>query len=194
MLSSLLALTLAAAPPAEQTALFTPPAPKVMRLGVAVDVGVPEGTGASLAFAPVSFVRLQFGPAFNGAAPGVRAAATLAPFRTFVRPTLSAHAGHFEPGDARKLASTFSDHPMTRSPLLDQLQYDYLSAHLGLEIGAPRKVSFFIRGGVSRTHVRFGGFGGFLRQELQDLSTTAEPATLSITAPSLQLGLLIPIL
>lgn len=163
------------------------------RLSLAFDVGAPEGAGASISFAAFPFLRLQLGVAYNAIAPGMRGGVTLVPFATFVRPTLSLHAGHFEPGDASKVASVFSDNAITRSPLLDQLQYDFVSAHLGVEIGRANGPSFFLRGGFSRATVRLGGFGSFVQTLNESSASTAIP-TLTVAAPSVQLGLLFPLL
>lgn len=163
------------------------------RLALTFDVGVPEGAGPSVAFAVLPMLRLQVGVAYNAIAPGIRGGAMLTPFASFVRPTLSVHAGHFEPGDARGLVEAFSDSAFARSPLLNRLQYDFVSGHLGVEVGRQSGTFFFVRGGLSRSTLRLGGFGSFLQQAFADPSASAVTPTLTVTAPSLQLGFVVPL-
>lgn len=159
------------------------------RVGISVDAGLPEGIGAELTVRPFSWLSLQLGAASNGAAAGVRGGVVFAPLRTFLRPTLSVHAGHFVEGDGNHVVRFFGGDDAFSSPLLSRLRYDYASAHLGVELGPPNGTSVFIRGGMSRVLLRLGGFEEAARQALADDSLTARAPTITLHAPSLQLGL-----
>ncbi|MGA9520138.1 MAG: hypothetical protein WBV82_01660, partial [Myxococcaceae bacterium] len=138
-----------------------------------------------------SWVRISAGPAYNGAAAGVRGGLTVIPFQWPVRPTLSVSAGHFPEGDARGLMRLVSGAGFPGDQVLSRLQYDYASAQLGLEIGSARGASFTLRGGLSRVHVRLPGFEEAARVALADPELTASVPEADLLVPSLQLGLLV---
>lgn len=163
-------------------------------LGLTFDVGLPEGAGTSLTFGPWRWLRLSAGPAFNGAQVGLRGGVALVPLQTFLRPTLSVHAGTFPEGDAQGTVRFISGDSSFQQPLLSRVSYDYVSAQAGVEIGSATGTSFFLRGGVSRTTVRLPGFEDALRSALGNPDATARAPVISLTTPSVQLGLSISIL
>jgi hypothetical protein len=203
MLSAIACALLAASPTVDggdvPSPLVEPPAraaPPASRphLGLQLDVGFPEGAGAALAFGPWHWLRLELGAAHNGAATGIRGGLTLSLFRTVVRPTLSAHAGHFPKGDLRPIARVVGAGDALASPIFSSVQYDFVSAQLGVEIGAPNGVSAFARGGISRPTARFLAAQEALREASGDPTLTASPLVLSFLAPSIQVGLSTPLL
>ncbi|MBX5481901.1 MAG: hypothetical protein IRZ16_08705 [Myxococcaceae bacterium] len=175
-------------PPLTEAETPSPKAPERAWFGLVFDAGAPSGAGVSLAWRPLSWLQLEVGGATNGMAPGARAGLVLSPLRTFVRPTLSLHAGQFAVGDAQPWVRWVMADESFRAPLLDDLRYDYAAALLGLELGAPDGLSFFLRGGISRTTIVLGGLEAQLRELSGDESLTATTPTLEVIAPSLQLG------
>jgi hypothetical protein len=178
------------APDASSPPLAKPDAPAkpAPRFGVLVDAGVPEGVGASFAWLPWSWLRLQAGPATNGIALGGRAAASLMFPRGIVRPTLTFGAGRFAEGDARRVLQIFAPNLSADVRALERVAHDFTDAHAGLEIGSPSGASFFLRGGVSRSVFHLPALPEILRSEAGDATSQPGPATLSVVAPSLQLG------
>ena len=165
------------------------PSSPTSHLGLQVDVGLPHGAGAALSFGPWRWLRLEVGAAHNGAAAGVRGGLTVAPLRSFIRPTLSAQAGTFPKGDIRPFARSLGAGQMFDSSFFSSVQYDFLSAQLGVEVGAPAGTSFFLRAGLSRATARFLAAQDAIREASGDPNATAQPLVLNVNIPSLQLGL-----
>lgn len=164
------------------------------RLGVAAEVGVPEGGRASLVVAPLRSLRLAAGVAHNLVSTGVAASASWSPLTTWAAPTVSIGYGHFPEGDANPLARKLSGDGALSSPLLDEVGYDYACAHLGLELGGDR-VRVALAAGASRVTTRARG----LAAELTDRAGASMPAQLSfptdpevtIWSASARLGLVV---
>lgn len=199
MLSLLLVATLAAAP-SPDTRFSAPPLIEAdvqatssgsgdRHLGLTADVGAPEGVGLTLTFGPWRWLRLSAGPAWNGASVGVRGGVMLVPLRTFVRPTLSAHAGFFPQGDGQGVVRLVTGDQAFSQPLLSRVAYDFVSAQIGVEIGSPTGTSLFLRVGMSRTVVQLGGFEEAAQAAFSDASLTVRAAKVVLLTPSLQLGL-----
>ena len=161
------------------------------RVGFAVEAGIPEGVGASVVVRPWWPVRLQFGPATNGAAMGARAGVVLSPLRTFARPTLTAHAGRFNDGDLRGLLGLGGDLPGPAATLASKVSYDFASAHLGLELGRPERFSFFARLGVTRVRARLPALLAAAREAWGDASLSTRTPLLHLTGPSAQVGFVV---
>ena len=148
----LLSLTLCSAPPlvtAEGVTLEpdgrTPfQAPFV---GVQLDVGLPDGLGASLVITPHRFVRVHAGGLNNGAGSGVRFGAMLLAFPAWVfRPYLAADAGYVFAGVGAWLTPMLSD-PTLKSAL-EKMSVGFVNAHVGFELGS-KDVAITLRGGFS---------------------------------------------
>jgi hypothetical protein len=110
----------------------------------------------------------------------------LVPFYSWFTPALTIEAGRFPAGDANGLARRLTGNKVLDDPLLRKVGYDFGSAYLGLEIGSPRVVSFFVRGGLSYVESKVYGLGEKMggRSEASDLQVRA-------LIPSAKLGLMI---
>jgi hypothetical protein len=113
-----------------------------------------------------------------------------------VGPSLTLEAGHFFDGDANGVARAFAGDAYKDSPLLRRLGYDYVNAHLGVELGA-RRVTFFIHGGVSYARAQIHDANSALASDLGDklspnmaVAVKQDPSV-RIFGPSLKLGLLV---
>ena len=189
VLASILA---ASAPPlVEADVPLASPRSTQAHYGVSLELGAPSGAAVSLNWRPFSWATLQVGAAHNGAAPGIHGGISFSPWRTFLRPNLSLSGGAFAAGDAQQLVRFFTGNPDFTAPILSKLEYDYASAHLGVEIGPPDGASFFLRGGISRTWARLGGFEDQLRASTGDSTLAANAPAITLTTPSLQLGVLV---
>jgi hypothetical protein len=155
-------------------------------LAVSVDVGVPDGIGASLVVMPVSFLRIHLGGLTNGVGAGVRLGATLLAFPTWpVRPLLAVDAGYVFGGHAPWVLEYVSD-PSLRAAL-SQVSAGFLNAHAGLELGG-RNVALVLRGGVSWIDLDLGAqavdLGG-------GVTVTANSSSVRGFIPSARIGLMI---
>jgi hypothetical protein len=123
------------------------------RLGVAIDVGVPSGAGVVLQGRLLDALRVNAGPMWSGVGFGAKGGLVLAPLQSAVSPTLEIEAGYGVHADLAFLARR-SDVPAELRPVLAHASYWYASALVGLDLGSPRGVSFFVRAGLSRVEVQ----------------------------------------
>lgn len=123
-------------------------------LGVAVDVGFPDGVAAGFLAMPVSFLRIHLVGLTNGLSSGARIGATLMAFPTWpVRPTLEVDGGYAFGGQGGWLLSYLGDETLRTA--LSKVTVAFASAHLGLELGS-RYVALTIQGGVSWVDISLG--------------------------------------
>lgn len=177
-------------PAATALALAPPSVGPRSTLGLAIDVGVPEGIAAALTFRPAPVVRLWAGPAWNYVAWGVHGGAALVPWSWAVSPALSVEVGRFFDADLTRFVNDGTGAPGEVEPLLRSVGYDYAAVHLGLELGSQRGVSFSIRAGLAHVRARSRGTarstsdssGGTTDVSVQDPQVNAR-------IPSLKLGL-----
>jgi hypothetical protein len=168
-------------------------AEEVPHFALLVDIGVPQGVGASLGWRPWSWFRVHGGPATNGISLGWRGGLSLVPFGGVFRPILTFGAGRFAEGDARRLLRAFAPDLQQVERALPSVGYEFTLAHVGFELGSPSAVSFFLCGGVSRTALRVAGLPEVLWSALDAVSRPGS-TTLTIVSPSVQLGLLLYLL
>jgi hypothetical protein len=160
------------------------------RLGLAADVGVPEGLTVAAMLRALPSLRLWFGPSWNYAGLGVQGGASWTPLPWALAPALSVEAGRYFSSDLTWLAQDSGGVPEEVAPLLRDVSYSYASAHLGLELGSPRGLAFSIRAGLSYLWLVArgtaasapGGDAGEARVQLTDPQLRA-------TIPSVKLGL-----
>lgn len=169
--------------------------PLQLQLGVSADVGVPDGGTAALSVAPLSMLRLHAGLSHNTVSPGVRVGATLVPLATWVSPTLSLDWGHYTEGDANPMARRLSGDESFRSPTLERFAYDYVNAHLGLELGR-RWGTFYLHAGASRITAVAHDLDAELDRmsDAQSADTTVtfvKDPTVTAWAPSARIGFII---
>lgn len=117
--------------------------------GLMLDAGMPEGAGLSGVFRPSPYLRLHIGGAHNGLRGAARAGLTLLPLRGRFSPSLSLEFGHAQAASAETLSRRLADRTQLPSSSMERVGYSYGSAHLGLEFNATRRISFFVRGGMS---------------------------------------------
>lgn len=143
-----------AAPPAAPAPSSSRPLPL---LGLAIGGGFPDLANLNLLFRPVRWLRLYGGPSWSSVSWGAQAGLLVAPWNGPVTPTLSLQAGtlfgtsltRFVKGDSRDLEDV--------RPLLADVDYRYLAGDLGVELGSPRGLSFYLRLGLSIVAIRANG-------------------------------------
>lgn len=151
-------------------------APASADVGAMVDAGVPSGAGASIVYRPISPVRLHAGAAHNGVAPGLTGGLTLASPFGVVKPTVSVEVGRFAEGDASVMWDAAPD----------RFGYDYVSGHVGVEVGVWR-VAWYLRAGASYLRATVG------EDVTRDDGTTTTMADGEVTAvtPSIRTGFIV---
>lgn len=113
-----------------------------------VDAGVPDGAHGSLVLSARHWLRLHAGAGYNGASVGLRGGVSILPFDLVVQPALIVEAGRYFEGDANPLMRTLLGDDSYHNDALSRIGYDYVNAHVGIEVGS-RAVRFFIHGGYS---------------------------------------------
>ena len=122
----------------------------------------------------------------NTISPGLRGGISLVPFYYWITPSLTVEAGHYFEGDATWIARRLTS-DRSLDPIFRQVGYDFGNAHLGLELGSPRSVSFFLSAGIS--YVQMGS--GVQQAIINDPTIQASDVRLSGVIPSAKLGLLV---
>jgi hypothetical protein len=158
----------------------------VRRFGVMADAGVPDGATASLVFRPIRMVRLHAGGGYNMVSTGVRAGVSVVPLSSWVSPTVTVDVGRYAEGDANPLARTLSGDSTVSSPMLERVGYDYLNAHVGLELGRTW-ATFYLHAGMSRVSGQIRG----LEEAAEGDVTISEDPNVTMWAPSARIGLIV---
>ncbi len=168
------------------------PRPASKRLpifGVMADVGLPDGLIGSLTVRPWSWVRLSAGGGTNFISGGWRAGITLLPFGA--GPSASFEYGRYQDGDANPMAKRFG---FGGSPALERVGYQYMNAHLGLDLGFRRCV-FFIHGGVTVLSGQIHNLNAAISAQNASSGTTEvvvrQDPSAKAMGPSLKLGLIV---
>lgn len=175
-------VTLAATAPvlvsAEGVPLVAPEPARAPILGASFDVGAPDGVAVTVVLFPRSWLQLGAGALTHLGGAGFRLSAALSPLGGPVRPMLALDYGHYFPGDFRWVLPADASEAVKAA--VGAVQYDFLNAHLGVELGAGR-FSFSIRAGISYVGGTLGAFthGG----------VTASAPRISSAIPSGRLGL-----
>ncbi len=160
--------------------------------GLMLDAGVEEGAGLSLSFSPLRMVRLHAGGTHNGIRGGGRVGLTLLPLRGPVTPALSLELGHAQPANTEGLERRLADRTLLPSPSFERLGYNYASALLGLEMKAPGRLTFFVRGGFTYVELFCPGFKGLDEPFQRALAPEEERAwKLHMVRPTAKLGVLL---
>jgi hypothetical protein len=196
--------TMVAQDPQVVTAVDAPPAeasaPRALPwLGVMADAGVPDGMQGSLVLRPWKALRASVGGGYNMISKGVRVGVTLLPFGRGPSGTLE--AGHYFEGDANAAAAKFFGAGISESflsPTFQRVGYDFVNAHVGLDLGYKR-ATFYIHGGMSyvQSHVHnvdqiFHTTPTINGQDANGLEISVpQGATLKYIGPSGKIGLIV---
>lgn len=172
---------------------YAPPSPsssdELPHWGVLVDVGIPDGLGASANWRPFSWLRLRAGASYNLLGYGVSGGISLIPFEMVVSPSFTVDVGHFFEGDVYKyIQDAFPDQDLSGAEgTLRHLGYDYVNAQVGVEIGSPRKLVFQLKVGASYLQATLKNFGAITGE---DTSLELKDPIVRATFPSLKIGIL----
>jgi hypothetical protein len=165
------------------------------RLGIMADAGLPDGANGALVFRPRRWLRAHAGGGYNMISKGVRAGVTLVPFA--MGPSATLEAGHYFDGDANGLAQRIAGAGF-QSALLQRVGYDYVNAHLGLDLGY-RRVTFYIHGGMSYVRAQVHDFDSVVSAQAAaqspgngstEIAVKQDP-TVKAWFPSAKLGLIV---
>lgn len=123
-------------------------------LGLTLEAGAPELVSVRLTLRPCRWLRLGFGPVSDLFSAGIGGGVTLMPLASLVSPSLTIDGGYLFDGDTRGIPQALG------VPIGDgRAAYGYVDGHVGLEIGAHRRVCFFVHAGVSYVDLTAHGEG-----------------------------------
>lgn len=186
VLAALALLAAGAARAAEAPLPPPPPRADSPHLGIAFDAGFPSGASAALTFTPVAPVRIYAGPAWNYVSWGALGGVALIPFRLAVAPTLSGEIGRYFGADLTHFVNTSSGAFAGTAPLLRSVGVTYAAAHLGLELGAQRGLTFSVRAGLAYLAATAHGQA---ERTAGGAQITVRDPSVHATSPSVKLGL-----
>ena len=157
------------------------------RFGVMTDVGVPDGAMASFVYRPIRQLQTHVGVGYNGITTGVRGGLAFVPFRT-ITPIAAVDFGRYPEGNANPLARMITGDQSMNEPLLNDVGYDYINAHVGLEVGG-RRFKFYLHAGMSRVSGSIRNLNSLSNDShgSTSISFTQDPH-LTFTAPSARFG------
>ena len=147
-------------------------------LGISLDAGVPDGASATVLYRPWRYVRFGGGLLYNYVGFGALGSVSVLPYFP-VAPSLTLEVGHFFKANATARVSQFATVEDNLKPLLHNVGYTFVNAHLGLEFGHPNWFVFFVRGGLSRVWLSSG----------DAVVTNSDGVRMSFTDPNARLGI-----
>jgi hypothetical protein len=162
------------------------------KLGVMLDVGLPDGIMGGLSYRPMPWLRLQAGAGSNAISPGIRGGVALLPFGAGASLTLE--AGHYFEGDANGLIASFAGSKYRNNAIAERVGYQFANLHAGFDVGEER-FTFFVHGGISYLHTQLHNVNEVLgaTEAGQNAAATYGIGDSSIDAwiPSLKLGFIV---
>jgi prepilin-type processing-associated H-X9-DG protein len=123
-------------------------------LGVTLEAGAPDLVSVRLTLRPRTWLRLGFGPVSDLFSAGIGGGITIVPLKSLVAPSLTIDGGYLFDGDTRGIPQALGV-PIGNG----RAAYGYVDGHAGLEIGANRRVCFFVHAGVSYVDLTAHGDG-----------------------------------
>ena len=122
---------------------------------------------------------------------GYRAGVSLVPFYFPVTPTLTFNYGRAFESDWVELYGKFATPDPDLEPVLRKFGYQYVDAHVGLELGSARRFGFFLRAGLTQLWTTVHGLTPAAAAQLDDMTATVADTKVTARVPSLKLGFLI---
>lgn len=122
-------------------------APALPFVGVALDVGVPDGLGAGLVVTPFRYLRLHLDGLSNGVGSGVRFGVQAMALPNFpFRPFIAIDGGYVFNGVGAWLPQLISDQNLKNA--ISSITVGFVNGHVGFELGS-KNVAITIRAGLS---------------------------------------------
>ena len=173
--------------PIDEPSPFDEPIPRLRKIGLMFDLGTMEGGMMSLVYRPAEWLRVHGGAGTNGASPGVKMGAVVAPWQDLGW-SFSLDGGHFFPGNVNGLFSAFAGSDYDDSHLLEHFDYNFVTLQLGWEYERG-DLMFFARGGLGLLWTQLPSDD---LARIDNLSSFVDPEDGSVEAllPTLSLGII----
>lgn len=157
--------------------------------GAQVDVSFPEGIGASLTVRPVRHLRIAAGGLTNIGSSGIRGGVTVLPLMAPIAPSLTLEIGRIFEGNVTGPVQALLDLATVPAGFFPRAAFLFYSAHLGMELGSTRPLTFFLRAGLSQVEAVLVGVEQPLSSERGSARLDPGLVTLRMRVPSLKAGL-----
>jgi hypothetical protein len=154
-------------------------------IGIAVGGGFPDLGTLSLLVRPVSSIRLFGGPTWGWVGWGLHGGVVLVPVNWAITPTLSFETGKLFRSNLSFLLGDDGDAAKMK-PILRGVDYQYVAADVGLELGNPSGFAFTLRLGLSWVTVKGNGSATFDGDS--GARVTFSNPTVRATLPSFKTG------
>jgi hypothetical protein len=166
--------------------------PWELRFGARLFAGAPDGVGVAALIHPRRWLRVHAGAAKNRLGYGVRGGLSVIPIELFVSPMLEVEYGHYFNADYGQLLTQLHGGSATSvATNIRTVDYDQVSASVGLEYSPSRYVTFFGGVGISYWLMGVKDVKSFIREAETDPDITSSPLAISLSSPVAKLGLLI---
>ena len=162
--------------------------------GLTLDGGFPDAAGVGLLYRPWYWLRLEAGGTTTVyASNGYRVGVSLVPFNFAITPALTFNYGRALETDWNPMLQKLGASDPDLEPVLRKFGYQYVDAHLGLELGAPRRFVFFVRAGLTQLWTTVHGLTAAAATAIEDASMSATISDTKITmrVPSVKFGFLV---
>lgn len=160
--------------------------------GMTIDAGFPDMAGIGILYRPWYWLRLEAaGTTTVYASNGYRVGLSLVPFDFPLTPSLTVNYGRALEADWNKALAKFGQPNADLEPVLRKFGYQYVDAHVGLELGAPRRFIFFVRAGLTQIWTQLHGLTDAAAAQLTKGSATISDTSVTARVPSVKLGFLI---
>ncbi len=154
-------------------------------VGLALGGGFPDLATVSLLVRPIPSIRFVGGPTWGYIGWGLHGGVVFVPGNWGVTPTFSLEAGKLFRSDATRFVKE-DENAVWLRPLLRAVDYQYVAADVGLELGSPRGFAFTLRVGLSWVTVKANGLATIESDDGTRLTLT--DLTIRATLPSAKVG------
>ena len=162
------------------------------RMGLGLDVGIPDGAVVSFIYQPIPLLRASVGGSYNLISPGARLGVTFTPWNLMFNPSLTLEGGFSLTGSNNSVLHSIIGSSGVAANTFKDLSDYYGNLHLGVEFGGAKLAGFF-HVGMSYLHVTVHNFQQHLQEQNATDNGTLEASDPNLRGfvPSLKLGLLV---
>jgi outer membrane biosynthesis protein TonB len=165
---------------------------KMTRWGLTLDGGFPDAAALAVVWRPWYWLRLEAGGTTTVyASHGYRAGVSLVPFHFPITPAVTFNYGRALEADWNPLLEQVGSPDPDLAPALRKFGYQYVDAHLGIELGAPRRFVFFVRAGLTQIWTTVHGLSTAAASAFSAISATVDDTKITLRVPSAKFGFLI---
>lgn len=161
------------------------------RFGARLVAGAPEGLSVAALVHPRRWLRVYAGAARDTLGLQARAGVDLIPIELPVSPLLSLEYGHGFRANYGQLLDELHGQSATAATDIQQVDYDQVSASIGLEFSPWSHLTFFGGVGISYWFIGVRDVKSFIREAVDSPAITSTPLLIGLSSPVARLGLIL---